>query len=65
MNAKTKAILDRIEWLEQAIRKAKEYLESGEHANWSGFRPWFYTKFRKCGRRLRWKRVAVVDDNRS
>ena len=31
---------------EQAIRKAREYLESGKHANWSGFRPLFDRKFR-------------------
>jgi hypothetical protein len=47
MNAKRKAILDRIESLEQAIAKAKEYLESGKHADWSGFRPLFVRKFRK------------------
>ena len=31
---------------EQAITKAREYLETGEHANWSAFRPLFHTKFR-------------------
>jgi len=46
MNAKRKAVLDRIESLEQAIRKAREYLESGEHANWSGFRPLFDRRLR-------------------
>lgn len=46
MNTKRKAVLDRIEFLEQAIRKAREYLESGEHANWSGFRPLFDRKLR-------------------
>ena len=46
MNAKRKAVLDRIESLEQAIAKAREYLESGKHADWSGFRPLFVRKFR-------------------
>lgn len=44
MNVKRKAILDRIESLEQAIAKAGEYLESGKHADWSGFRPLFVGK---------------------
>ena len=46
MNAKKKALLDRIELLEQAISRANEYLESGKHAHWSGFRPLFVSKFR-------------------
>ena len=46
MNAKRKAILDRIESFEQSIRVAKEYLASGAHADWSGFRPLFDRKFR-------------------
>ncbi len=46
MNAKRKAVLDRIESLQQAIAKAREYLESGKHADWSGFRPLFARKFR-------------------
>lgn len=48
MNAKSKAVLHRIELLEQAICKAKEYLENGQHAEWSGFRPLFVRK-RKDG----------------
>jgi hypothetical protein len=46
MNAKRKAVLDRIESLEQAIRKAREYLESGQHADWHRFRPRFDRKLR-------------------
>jgi hypothetical protein len=46
MNAKTKAVLDRIKSLEQDIARAKEYLESGEHAHWPKFRPLFVSKFR-------------------
>ena len=44
MNAKRKAVLDRIELLEQAIGRAREYLQSGKHAHWSGFRPLFVHK---------------------
>jgi hypothetical protein len=51
MKAKRKVILDRIESLEQAISKAREYLESGKHSNWSGFRPLFVSKF-KNGKEL-------------
>ena len=46
MNAKTKAILVRIENLGQAVRIAKEYMESGKHADWAGFRPLFVRKLR-------------------
>ena len=46
MNAKRKAVVDRIESLEQEIRRAKEYLESGEHADWHGFRPLFDRKLK-------------------
>ena len=46
MNAKTKAVADRIESLEQAIRRAREYLESGKHADWHGFRPLFDRKLK-------------------
>ena len=51
MNAKRKVVLDRIESIEQAIGKAREYLESGKHAHWSGFRPLFVSKV-KDGREL-------------
>ena len=51
MNAKRKAVLERIDSLEQAIGKATEYLESGKHADWSGFRPLFVSKF-KDGKEL-------------
>jgi len=42
--AKRKAVLERIESLEGAIRRAKEYLETGTHADWQGFRPLFGRK---------------------
>src|SRR5262249_36770342 len=43
---KRKAVLERIKHLEQAIVRAKEYLESGKHAHWHIFRPWFVDKVR-------------------
>ena len=46
MNAKRKAVLDRIKNLEQAIAKGQEYLESGKDAHWAEFRPLFASKFR-------------------
>jgi hypothetical protein len=46
MKAKEKAILDRIKRLEEAIIKGREYLESGAHADWKGFRPFFNFKMR-------------------
>jgi uncharacterized protein YqcC (DUF446 family) len=51
MNTKRKAVVDRIESIEQSIRRANEYLESGEHAHWSGFRPLFAQKL-KDGKEL-------------
>jgi hypothetical protein len=46
MDSKKKAILDRIKHLEIAITKAQEYLETGDHAHWHGFRPWFDDKIK-------------------
>jgi len=46
MNLKKKAVLDRIRNLEDAIAKGHEYLESGKHADWHGFRPLFAAKVR-------------------
>lgn len=46
INPKQKAILDRIKNLEEAIGKGREYLESGAHADWIGFRPLFVPKVR-------------------
>ena len=46
VSAKKKAVLDRIVSLEQAIAKAKEYLESGKYADWTGFRPLFARKLK-------------------
>jgi hypothetical protein len=50
-DAKRKSVAKRVEAIEQDIAKAKEYLQSGKHANWSGFRPWFVRKF-KAGKEL-------------
>lgn len=44
MNSKQNSILDRIKHLEIAIAKGREYLESGKHAHWHGFRPFFTDK---------------------
>jgi hypothetical protein len=41
---KRRAVLDRIATLEEEIAKAREYLESGAHAHWHGFRPLFKIK---------------------
>ncbi len=41
-----KVILDRIKTLEEAIIKGQKYLESGAHANWIGFQPYFVKKMR-------------------
>lgn len=46
MNSKRKSLLDRIVHLEDAIAKGREYLESGAHAHWHGFRPLFDSKSR-------------------
>ena len=46
MNPKIKAVLDRIRGLEEAITTGREYLETGEHADWPGFRPLFARKVR-------------------
>jgi len=51
MNAKQQAVLDRIKHLEDAIAKGREYVETGEHAHWHGFRPLFADKV-KNGRLL-------------
>jgi hypothetical protein len=44
MNPKRKAVLSRIGSLNEAIRRATEYLESGKHADWHQFKPWFGRK---------------------
>jgi hypothetical protein len=46
MNAKKKAILDRIKLIEEAIAKSREYLDTGANAHWHGFRPLFAAKAR-------------------
>ena len=46
MNAKQKSVMDRIKHLEDAIAKGREYLETGAHAMWHGFRPLFEMKAR-------------------
>jgi hypothetical protein len=46
LNTKQTAPVERIKLIEQAIAKANEYLETGKHAHWVGFRPLFDSKFR-------------------
>ena len=41
-----KAVLERIMRLEEAVFRAKEYLDSGEYAHWEKFKPWLVKKFR-------------------
>ena len=50
-NPKKKAVLDRIERIEEQIAKGRDYLETGRHANSHRFRPLFTTKVRN-GREL-------------
>lgn len=46
MDADKKAVLDRIKHLQDAIFKANQYLASGKHADWHGFRALFVDKIR-------------------
>jgi hypothetical protein len=36
-----KKIIERIDRLNEAIDKARDYLVTGDHSNWRGFRPLF------------------------
>lgn len=51
IDRKKQAVVARIKRLEDAINKANEYLDSGKHANWKGFRPLFASK-KKAGKEL-------------
>lgn len=46
-SAKSKKLLERIESIEASLARAREYLESGKHADWRGFRPLFVPKLRE------------------
>lgn len=46
MDPKKKTILERIKAHEDALAKAQEYLETGAHSDWNGFRPFFTPKIR-------------------
>ena len=46
MNPKKKAVLEGIKHLEEWIARGCEYVESGKHAHWRGFRPLFSPKVR-------------------
>ena len=43
-NIKKKAVINRVKSLEDDIAKARDYLETGAHAHWHGFRPVFMEK---------------------
>lgn len=43
---KSKAVRERVKHLEKDITQAREYLESGKHADWEGFRPYFVKKLK-------------------
>jgi hypothetical protein len=45
-DSKRKAVCERIKHRQQAIVRAKEYLQSGKHANWQGFSPLFVDKIK-------------------
>lgn len=42
-----RAIQDRIKNLEEEIAIGREYLETGNHADWRGFRPFFSQKVKE------------------
>jgi hypothetical protein len=44
--AEKKALLDRIGSIEDAVVRARAYLETGAHADWHGFRALFAQKLR-------------------
>lgn len=51
MDPKNKAVLERINSIEEALTKAREYLATGAHADWHGFRPLLTPKI-KDGRKV-------------
>ena len=46
MDSKKKEILERIKSLDVALTKAHEYLETGAHSEWRGFRSLFTQKIK-------------------
>ena len=44
MDAKKKTVIERIQSHKEALAKAQEYLETGAHSNWHGFRATFTPK---------------------
>ena len=51
LNMKKAPPVKRIQVIERTIANAKEYLATGNHAHWNGFRPLFVRKF-KNGKEL-------------
>jgi hypothetical protein len=43
---KRKDVLNRIKSIEDSIIKSHEYLETGKHEHWHGFKPLFFDKIR-------------------
>ena len=46
MDLKKKALIERIQRHEEALTKAHEYLETGAHSDWHGFRALFAQKIK-------------------
>ena len=46
MDSQQKSILERMRHIEEAITKGREYLETGQYADWFGFRPLYVDKMR-------------------
>jgi hypothetical protein len=44
LEVKVKKVLDRIASLELSLARAREYLDTGAHADWTRFRPLFVDK---------------------
>jgi hypothetical protein len=64
ITAKRKSIEYRIHKIEAAIKLANEYLETGEHAEWHGFRPLFVDKWKEgkpCPPHKEWVRNVFIN----
>ena len=60
---KKRSIENRIRRLEAGIKLANQYLETGEHADWAGFRPLFWYKWKGdeiCPPHKDWVKNVVI-----
>jgi hypothetical protein len=60
---KRKAVQERIRHIEEAIGKAREYLETGREAHWPGFHPLFVNKVKDgelCAPHKDWVRNVFI-----